>query len=530
MFYEQTKIDEFLLCSYCHEKFDEPRILPCGKSVCNNCLIIISKTIDKKDNSFKCSVCQESHRNAGFPVNEPLKQILKILPDEVYRCDLVEKFKANLNELNDKKMHLEKLLATAVDQVKEHCLELRLDVDLTTELAIEEINKQRDSIIKDIKTHRETIIKEIDDYEAKTVGLIETEENTRNVFKDSIKSFTEFFQKWKSYLSKVKIDDNEVAEKNSEALKLIQNAEKEKRKLNSFIFNKKKILFDKKQNAVEKGNIGLVKFKSVGNFDLNEFKKIDMNTIMNGGYSVQVYPLNDGSFYLLYCQSDGNDFCQITIDKDKNIISPLKTSNIYSNSGYKCSNYFYKKFNDNVFACYYCRYSSYSLSKLNLDLSVVKTVNIGYQTQYISATSTHVYYYYNNQLYLYNHDLVFLRNVGLQNNPTGAFYLPPGFKQFEINKGKIYFLSNASLQILKEDTGVLVKSVGITAENFIIDSDDNIVLINNATKEINYFDEIGNIMDHVLVENFTAGLKISTRKYSDPLFYNDTTLLISPIC
>jgi len=263
MFYEQTKIDEFLLCSYCHEKFDEPRILPCGKSVCNNCLIIIFKTIDKKDNSFKCSVCQESHRNAEFQVNETLKQILKILPDEVYRGNLVVKFKANLNELNEKKMHLEKLLATAVDQVKEHCLELRLDVDLTTELAIEEINKQRDSII----THRETIIKEIDDYEAKTVGLIETEENTKNVFKDSIKSFTEFFQKWKSYLSKVKIDDNEVAEKNIEALKLIQNAEKEKRKLNSFIFNKKKILFDKKQNAVEKGNIGLVKFKCVGNFD-----------------------------------------------------------------------------------------------------------------------------------------------------------------------------------------------------------------------------------------------------------------------
>jgi len=77
------------------------------------------------------------------------------------------------------------------DRVKEHCIELRLDVDLATETAIEEI-----------KQHRDTILKQINDYEAKTVALIQIEVKTRNEFKSSIKSMDEFTKKWKSYFTR----------------------------------------------------------------------------------------------------------------------------------------------------------------------------------------------------------------------------------------------------------------------------------------------------------------------------------------
>ncbi len=86
--------------------------------------------------------------------------------------------------------------------MKEHCIELRLDVDLATEAAIEEIRQ-----------HRDTIIKQIDDYEANTVALIQIEEKTRNEFKSSIKSMDKFAKEWKSYLMKAKIDEKEVAVK-----------------------------------------------------------------------------------------------------------------------------------------------------------------------------------------------------------------------------------------------------------------------------------------------------------------------------
>jgi len=106
-------------------------------------------------------MCQGAHKNAEFPVSELVKRLMETMPTEVFRSDLVEKFKANLNELESKKAELEGILLNGADRVKEHCIELRLDVDLATETAIEEIRQ-----------HRDTILKQIDDYEAKTVALI----------------------------------------------------------------------------------------------------------------------------------------------------------------------------------------------------------------------------------------------------------------------------------------------------------------------------------------------------------------------
>ncbi len=132
MFYEQNKIDAFLRCGRCNEKFDEPRILPCGNTVCNFCIQTLVKTVDKKDNSFKCSMCQGTHENSEFPVNKSLKNLMKTSPSEIFRSDLVEQFKTNLNKIETRKVELEKILLNGADRVKEHSIELRLDVDLAT--------------------------------------------------------------------------------------------------------------------------------------------------------------------------------------------------------------------------------------------------------------------------------------------------------------------------------------------------------------------------------------------------------------
>ena len=160
-------------------------------------------------------------------------------------------------------------------------------------------------------------------------------------------------------------------------------------------------------------------------------------------------------------------------------------------------------------------------------MSAVKTVKVSYAASFLSACDTHVYAYNNTQLYIYNYDLVLLKTVGQQNNPTSPFYLPTGIKQFEVNKGKIYWLNNTNLQIVKQDNGELVKSVTVTAKNFIIDFDDNIVLVNNATKEINRFTADGTLVDQMAIENYTAGLCLSLAKDGEPLFYSYTSLFVN---
>ncbi len=183
MFYEQAVIESFLKCASCSQKYDEPRMLPCGRTICSACLDTLVKLTDKTANSFKCSMCQGTHENREFPVNKSVKDLLKASPAEVFRCDLVEKFKANLSEIELKKAELERLLLNGADLVEEHCIEIRLDVDLATERAIEEIQRHRDSILK-----------QINDYEAETVDLIQAGERAirRKWFEISVKSMAEF--------------------------------------------------------------------------------------------------------------------------------------------------------------------------------------------------------------------------------------------------------------------------------------------------------------------------------------------------
>ncbi len=60
--------------------------------------------------------------------------------------------------------------------------------------------------------------------------------------------------------------------------------------------------------------------------------------------------------------------------------------------------------------------------------------------------------------------------------------------------------------------------------NFIIDSSDNVVLINEATKELNYFTADGTLEDHTPLDNYTAYLRLSTSIDGELLFHSDTSL------
>ncbi len=120
------------------------------------------------------------------------------------------------------------------------------------------------------------------------------------------------------------------------------------------------------------------------------------------------------------------------MDSCKKIILPPKT---YKSKYWNRNIEHFKKHKNNIFVC-----SGYGLERLNLDLSVAKTVHIGLVTlflldsQFFTANDTYVYTFYNNQLCVHNNELEFLKKVRQSNNPTGAFYLPTDMSQFESHK------------------------------------------------------------------------------------------------
>jgi len=429
-------------------------------------------------------------------------------PGKVYRSELVEDFTANLNKLESRKAELEKLLLNGPDNVKELCIELRLEVDLVTETALEEI-----------RNHRATILKQINDYEEKTVASIKTKPIDK--FQSSIKEMAGFSQEWKNYLTKLTIDEKVVAARNESALKLIQKAERERKKIISFIFNKKTIFFVKNKQEVEIRNLGVLKYKSVGCYDLKDLKQIDIKDIVRRGKNLQVYPQDDDTFDLVLSFSfKGLWFSQVRVDSNNISISP---SSLFSTRGYLSQ---FRKQKDTVYIYYIDKKYDCKIIKLNFDNSVFRCIRIKKLSTFLSANDSHVYSFHDNQLSIYNRELELLKQVGQRSDPKSAFFLPDDIKQFESHKGKYFWLDNSKLQILREDNGELVNSVLVCANSFLIDSNDDVVLINSATKEINRFNENGILLDQIPIYNYTIGLKLALRKDGGLIFFTNTFLFI----
>jgi hypothetical protein len=66
MFYGDNEIDELKNCPHCIKEYQDPRILPCGQTLCLEC---IENEIENKE--FECHNCLSTHQipSSGFPQN-----------------------------------------------------------------------------------------------------------------------------------------------------------------------------------------------------------------------------------------------------------------------------------------------------------------------------------------------------------------------------------------------------------------------------------------------------------------------------
>ena len=162
MFYEQNQIDENLICPNCNEKFIEPKMLPCGETICNNCITVITK--NKKD-EFECPLCEEKHdlpSNKNFPTNKTVLKILKKQPKEIEHSDLIKNFKKSLNLMVEKVNEYENIVNdNGTDRINSHCFDLRQEVDLATEKLIDQIQDEREKLLKEINDFEADRIKQL---------------------------------------------------------------------------------------------------------------------------------------------------------------------------------------------------------------------------------------------------------------------------------------------------------------------------------------------------------------------------------
>ena len=146
------------LCSRCKLKYDVPKLLPCGFTICTNCeLEVISNGIKQ----FKCNLCERIHTIEGdLPVNQSLKKFKKVHLSSNYQ-ELV----GQLQQLNNEMSCLKKLqfeLKGMTANVRNDCENLCFQIDLRAESAIEFVNRKREELIKEVNDFETLKVNEIE--------------------------------------------------------------------------------------------------------------------------------------------------------------------------------------------------------------------------------------------------------------------------------------------------------------------------------------------------------------------------------
>jgi hypothetical protein len=243
MFYDSKQIDGELLCRHCEGRLLEPKILPCGENICSLC----ETSIQVNDRIFDCLICNQKHEmpKEGLIINNSLLKILSIMPTDVSRGESYDFLEKLLDEMQKKTSFIKLGIENSNDFVKEHCIDLRSDVQLKAEEAILQIN--------DISSK---IIEEIDEYEKELIEFNETNKESLENFNKIVKEMESFHAINREYLKKYKVDYRIINKANEEATNLMKKAELEIQNLRDIIFDGQLFKFDKNNEKISKSILG----------------------------------------------------------------------------------------------------------------------------------------------------------------------------------------------------------------------------------------------------------------------------------
>ena len=138
-------------CTFCHNTFENPVILPCSETICSKDLIqlFINKT------TIKCPFCLDKHLmpKKGFPFDKKIHQMLELKVNQLDFDSMFPKFKdckKVLNELNEKISEKDLLTEDPRFFFNDYFAELKSRVDLRRKNLNFNINEYADRIIETI--------------------------------------------------------------------------------------------------------------------------------------------------------------------------------------------------------------------------------------------------------------------------------------------------------------------------------------------------------------------------------------------
>lgn len=249
-FYYQDQIDECLICQNCGRLFENPKLLPCGESLCESCTKKIEQSLSIDVTNYICPLCNRQHQypeDGCFPVNRILVDLLKEKPNEFIQQDFMVSLAHNLDKNVKKVTELESMLSNnGIDRVKDYCQSVKSQISNAMKIKVDSIYKLYELYLEKVNSFEEDTLKYLNE------NFLDFRFNKEELIKDA----NEFDSMWRTCLNKHNIDKKDVSYANETALKIQLRVENKIKEVNKMIFNNKTCEFYPNNHILEEDIIG----------------------------------------------------------------------------------------------------------------------------------------------------------------------------------------------------------------------------------------------------------------------------------
>lgn len=447
-----NKPKEDLKCLEYNEQFNETKVHPCDQASIND-------------------YCNETTENGLNNIYQKLNKT-KIESNKKEEED----FRTILNDIETKLKQTEFDLINGDYVIKEHCTELRRQVQLAKEIKIQQINNKSDQTIS-----------QIDAYETETLNAYS--QVNKQEFNENLHRIKAFLKEWETKFADYKINSEEIREINFYSKEMQRELMVKQEKLKHLIFNGKLLNYRTNKFKVGKNLLGslvpypfetivfhdldLINFETFFSEILNKelttmsFANIPrLKFLPNGDILFMLWFLNRNSYDLNIFLF--NEYLEVKKRKIVKNFNNFKFQN--GNSDKICL--FYRNSND----------TESFIEVIDDKLDTLNKIQIK-DKRLIGACQRNIYLLSEidqKPLIIYNWSLELISQIGQSKAANEPFYFPKNcvnLYSLESNN-RTYFLIDdyRYLKKMEQTTGLVIDTMFIQANRTDLDSKNNIIV------------------------------------------------------
>jgi hypothetical protein len=517
MFYQADKIDSILICDVCDNKIIDPRLLPCGKSVCHRCVDILADTEKKK---IKCQNCAKTHEipDDGFLKNVTLQKLLELETKEVSRSNHIEEFKKVLEILNGTKQTIESTLECGDAKIRDHCDKVRNDM----QLAIEQAHAKLDEIHKDF-------MDKIDNHEKECQAKFKLLQQNKADIDKALNESNELLSKSNHLLKQFKIDPTELSTLFENGHLFQTNLEQIRDGILGEMFSKSLLKFEK-QKSLDSNVIGKIVKQNIELYFLENIEKMReldfVSKVKATRYFPILQPFKSNSFLFLY--RERNILNILCFDKGGKTLFEKK--DLIKNEEIEEFTYFMFASSKNNKTIYICTGEKhlkqtntfFNLRSLDENFNLLSKIKLDKKTIGFKVNGENLFLLNKNEkcytISMYNHNLEIVQTFG-QENPLLPFFFSPKIDIFLVSNQ--YFIFNETLigdDGYHESVTIINRSNGLVEASLLIHEhfhkirlylDKFLITFNNETCFLKCYNFKGDLLEKITLDKKFEGSDIS---------------------